>query len=100
MPKTLARRIANSRCSSLWSWLISGWPVLLSFPPIGQGGGVSRLKKHLPGGRLAGYHDLQGCKSVHSKVKRLMVDHLNGVWAETVRNKADKEMQERIISGR
>ncbi|MQL85336.1 hypothetical protein Taro_017846 [Colocasia esculenta] len=29
-----------------------------------------------------------------------MVEHLKGVWAETVRKRADREMQERIISGR
>ncbi|MQM02052.1 hypothetical protein Taro_034818 [Colocasia esculenta] len=48
----------------------------------GQGGGVSRLKKHLAGGRLAGYHDVQGCKSVPAEVKRLMIEHLKGVRAE------------------
>ncbi|MQL96777.1 hypothetical protein Taro_029452 [Colocasia esculenta] len=66
----------------------------------GQGGGISRLKKHLAGGRLAEYHDVQGCKSVPTEVKRLMVEHLKGVRAETVRKRADREMQERIISGR
>ncbi|MQL91118.1 hypothetical protein Taro_023725 [Colocasia esculenta] len=66
----------------------------------GQGGGVSRLKKHLAGGRLAGYHDVQGCKSVPAEVKRLMIEHLKGVRAETIRKRADKEMQERIISRR
>ncbi|MQL74109.1 hypothetical protein Taro_006451 [Colocasia esculenta] len=66
----------------------------------GQGGGVSHLKKHLAGGRLAGYHDVQGCKSVPTKVKRLMIEHLKGVRAESQRKKADREMQERIISGR
>ncbi|MQM13992.1 hypothetical protein Taro_046919 [Colocasia esculenta] len=45
----------------------------------GQGGGVSRLKKYLTGGLLARYHDVQGCKSVPSEVKRLMVEHLKGV---------------------
>ncbi|MQL99899.1 hypothetical protein Taro_032634 [Colocasia esculenta] len=65
-----------------------------------QGGGVSRLKKHLAGGRLAGYHDVQGCKSVLAEVKRLMIEHLKGVWAEMQRKRADREMQERIISGR
>ena len=58
----------------------------------GQGGGVSRLKKHLAGGRLAGYHDVQGCKSVPAEVKRLMIEHLKGVRAETVRKRADMEM--------
>ncbi|MQL75939.1 hypothetical protein Taro_008327 [Colocasia esculenta] len=68
----------------------------------GQGGGVSRLKKHLAGGRLAGYHDVQGCKSMPTEVKRLMIEHLKGVRAETVtvRKRANKEMQERIISRR
>ncbi|MQL69052.1 hypothetical protein Taro_001340 [Colocasia esculenta] len=66
----------------------------------GQGGGVSRLKKHLAGGRLAGYHDVQGCKMVPSEVKKLMIEHLKHVRAETTRKRADKEMQERIISGR
>ncbi|MQL87163.1 hypothetical protein Taro_019702 [Colocasia esculenta] len=47
----------------------------------GQGGGDSCLKKYLAGGRLAGYHDVQGCKSVPAEVKRLMVEHLKGVWA-------------------
>ncbi|MQM13850.1 hypothetical protein Taro_046777 [Colocasia esculenta] len=65
-----------------------------------QGGGVSRLKKHLAGGRLAGYHDVQGCKSVPAEVKRLMIEHLKGVRADTQRKRADREMQERIISGR
>ncbi|MQM04752.1 hypothetical protein Taro_037556 [Colocasia esculenta] len=66
-----------------------------------QEGGVSRLKKHLTGGRLARYHDVQSYKSMPSEVKRLMVDHLKGVRAETVRKKkADREMQERIISRR
>ncbi|MQL87971.1 hypothetical protein Taro_020536 [Colocasia esculenta] len=65
-----------------------------------QGGGVSRLKKHLAGGRLAGYHDVQGCKSVPAEVKRLMIEHLKGVRAETQRKRADRKMQERIISGR
>ncbi|MQL99561.1 hypothetical protein Taro_032285 [Colocasia esculenta] len=66
----------------------------------GQGGGVSRLKKHLAGGRLAGYQDVQGCKSVSAEVKRLMIEHLKGVRAESQRKKVDKGMQERIISGR
>ncbi|MQM00736.1 hypothetical protein Taro_033477 [Colocasia esculenta] len=66
----------------------------------GQGGGVSRLKKHLAGGRLAGYHDVQGCKMVPSEVKKLMIEHLKHVRAETSRKRADKEIQERIISGR
>ncbi|MQL73402.1 hypothetical protein Taro_005759 [Colocasia esculenta] len=66
----------------------------------GQGGGVSRLKKHLAGGRLAGYHDMQGCKMVPSEVKKLMIEHLKHVRAETARKRADKEIQERIISGR
>ncbi|MQL94876.1 hypothetical protein Taro_027538 [Colocasia esculenta] len=66
----------------------------------GQGGGVSRLKKHLAGGPLAGYHDVQGCKSVPREVKKLMIEHLKQVRAETARKKADKEIQERIISGR
>ncbi|MQL70518.1 hypothetical protein Taro_002859 [Colocasia esculenta] len=66
----------------------------------GQGGGVSRLKKHLAGGRLAGYHDVQGCKSVPVEVKRLMIEHLKGVRAEMQRKRADREMQERIISGK
>ncbi|MQL75947.1 hypothetical protein Taro_008317 [Colocasia esculenta] len=65
-----------------------------------QGGGVSRLKKHLAGGRLAGYHDVQGCKMVPSEVKKLMIEHLKHVRAETTRKRANKEMQERIISGR
>ncbi|MQL82444.1 hypothetical protein Taro_014927, partial [Colocasia esculenta] len=65
-----------------------------------QGGGVSCLKKHFAGGRLTGYHDVRGCKSVPSEVKRLIVDHLKGVWAEIARKKADREMQKRIISGR
>ncbi|MQL95302.1 hypothetical protein Taro_027968 [Colocasia esculenta] len=46
---------------------------------MGQGGGVSRLKKHHAGGRLAGYHDVQGCKSVPAEVKRLMIEHLKGI---------------------
>ncbi|MQM11324.1 hypothetical protein Taro_044235 [Colocasia esculenta] len=46
-----------------------------------QGGGVSRLKKHLA-------------------VKRLMVEYLKDVRVEAVRKRADREMQERIISGR
>ncbi|MQM00727.1 hypothetical protein Taro_033466 [Colocasia esculenta] len=66
----------------------------------GQGGGVSCLKKHLAGGRLAGYHDVQGCKSVPAEVKRLMIEHLKGVRAETIRKRADRDMHERIISGR
>ncbi|MQL76143.1 hypothetical protein Taro_008536, partial [Colocasia esculenta] len=66
----------------------------------GQGGGVSRLKKHLASGRLAGYHDVQGCKSVSAEVKRLIIEHLKGVRAETQRKRADRDMQERIISGR
>ncbi|MQL81841.1 hypothetical protein Taro_014303 [Colocasia esculenta] len=66
----------------------------------GQGGGVSRLKKHLAGGRLAGYHDVQGCKLVPAEVKRLMIEHLKGVRAKTVRKRTDREMQEKIISGR
>ncbi|MQL97000.1 hypothetical protein Taro_029682, partial [Colocasia esculenta] len=65
-----------------------------------QGGGVSRLKKHFAGGRLTGYHDVQGCKSVPVEVKRLMIEHLKGVRAETQKKRADREMQERIISGR
>ncbi|MQL71935.1 hypothetical protein Taro_004261 [Colocasia esculenta] len=66
----------------------------------GQGSGVSRLKKYLAGGRLAGYHDVQGCKSMPTEVKPLMVEHLKGVRADTVRKRADKEMQERIMSRR
>ncbi|MQM05543.1 hypothetical protein Taro_038352 [Colocasia esculenta] len=66
----------------------------------GQGGGVSRLKKHLAGGRLAGYHDVQECKMVPREVKKLMIEHLKQVRAETARKKADKEIQERIISRR
>ncbi|MQL83680.1 hypothetical protein Taro_016184 [Colocasia esculenta] len=66
----------------------------------GQRGGVSRLKKHLAGGRLAGYHDVQGCKLVLREVKKIMIEHLKQVRAETARKKADKEIQERIISGR
>ncbi|MQL91343.1 hypothetical protein Taro_023953 [Colocasia esculenta] len=66
----------------------------------GQGGGVSGLKKHLAGGRLAGYYDVQGCKSVPREVKKLMIEHLKQVRAETARKKADKEIQERIISER
>ncbi|MQL91191.1 hypothetical protein Taro_023796 [Colocasia esculenta] len=66
----------------------------------GQGGGVSRLKKHLAGGRLAGYHDMQGCKMVPSEVKKLMIEHLKHVRPDTARKRADKEIQERIISGR
>ncbi|MQM05641.1 hypothetical protein Taro_038459 [Colocasia esculenta] len=62
----------------------------------GQGGGVSRLKKHLAGDRLAGYHDVQGCKMVPREVKKLMIEHLKHVRAETARKRADK----RIISGR
>ncbi|MQL75067.1 hypothetical protein Taro_007448, partial [Colocasia esculenta] len=54
----------------------------------------------LGSGRLAGYHDVQGCKSVPSKVKWLMVEHLKGVRAETVTKKGDREMQDRIISRR
>ncbi|MQL86739.1 hypothetical protein Taro_019272 [Colocasia esculenta] len=65
-----------------------------------QGGGVSRLKKHFAGGRLVGYHDVQGCKMVLSEVKRFMIDHLKHVRVETARKRADKEMQERIILGR
>ncbi|MQL92036.1 hypothetical protein Taro_024655 [Colocasia esculenta] len=61
---------------------------------------ASRLKKHLAGGRLTRYHDVQSCKLVPFEVKRLMVDHLKGVRAETARKKADREMQERIISRR
>ncbi|MQL75185.1 hypothetical protein Taro_007550 [Colocasia esculenta] len=45
-------------------------------------------------------HDVQGCKSVPTEVKRLMVEHLKGVRVETVRKREDREMQERIISGR
>ncbi|MQL68408.1 hypothetical protein Taro_000691 [Colocasia esculenta] len=66
----------------------------------GQGGGDSRLKKHFAGGRLAGYHDVQGCKMVPSEVKKLMIEHLKHVRAETARKRADKEIQERIISRR
>ncbi|MQM19194.1 hypothetical protein Taro_052197, partial [Colocasia esculenta] len=61
---------------------------------------VSRLKKHLAGRRLAGYHDVQGCKSVPVEVKRLMIEHLKGVRTETVRKRVDREMQEMIISKR
>ncbi|MQM06197.1 hypothetical protein Taro_039015 [Colocasia esculenta] len=67
---------------------------------VGQGGGVSRLKKHLAGGRLAGYHDVQGCKSVSKEVKKAMIEHIKQVRAETTRKKANKEIAERIISGR
>ncbi|MQL85332.1 hypothetical protein Taro_017849 [Colocasia esculenta] len=67
---------------------------------VGQGGGVSRLKKHLAGGRLAGYHDVQGCKSVPKEVKKAMSEHIKQVRTETARKKADKEIAERIISGR
>ncbi|MQM11229.1 hypothetical protein Taro_044134 [Colocasia esculenta] len=66
----------------------------------GQEGRVSRLKKYLAGGRLTGYHDVQGCKMVPREVKKLMIEHLKHVRAETARKRADKEMQERIISGR
>ncbi|MQL95014.1 hypothetical protein Taro_027672 [Colocasia esculenta] len=65
-----------------------------------QGGGISLLKMHLAGGRLVGYHDVQGCKSVLAEVQRLMVKHLKGVRAETVRKRANRVMQERIILGR
>ncbi|MQL75321.1 hypothetical protein Taro_007703 [Colocasia esculenta] len=57
-------------------------------------------EKHLAGGRLVGYHDVQGCKSVLREVKKLMIEHLKQVRAEIARKKADKEIQERIISGR
>ncbi|MQL90658.1 hypothetical protein Taro_023251 [Colocasia esculenta] len=66
----------------------------------GQGGGISRLKNYLAGGRLTGYYDVQGCKSVPAEVKRLMIEHLKGVRAETQRKRADREMHEKIISGR
>ncbi|MQL95981.1 hypothetical protein Taro_028651 [Colocasia esculenta] len=57
-----------------------------------------RLKKHLAGGRLVGYHDMQGCKILSVEVKWLMVKHLKGVWAE-IAKKAAREMQKRIIFG-
>ncbi|MQL86023.1 hypothetical protein Taro_018549 [Colocasia esculenta] len=37
---------------------------------------------------------------VPREVKKLMIEHLKQVRAETARKKADKEIQERIISGR
>ncbi|MQL81633.1 hypothetical protein Taro_014095 [Colocasia esculenta] len=37
---------------------------------------------------------------VPREVKKLMIEHLKHVRAETTRKRADKEMQERIISGR
>ncbi|MQL86131.1 hypothetical protein Taro_018670, partial [Colocasia esculenta] len=67
---------------------------------MGQGGGVFCLKKHLTGGRLAGYHDVHGCKMVPNEVKKLMIEHLKHVQAETTRKRVDKEMQERIIPRR
>ncbi|MQL68848.1 hypothetical protein Taro_001130 [Colocasia esculenta] len=44
---------------------------------MGQGGGVSRLNKHLAGNRLAGYHNVHGCKMVPIEVKKFMTKHLN-----------------------
>ncbi|MQL79949.1 hypothetical protein Taro_012399 [Colocasia esculenta] len=52
------------------------------------------------GTALGSYYDVQGCKSVPAEVKRLMIEHLKGVRVETIRKRADMEMQERIISGR
>ncbi|MQL69170.1 hypothetical protein Taro_001444 [Colocasia esculenta] len=37
---------------------------------------------------------------VPSEVKKLMIEHLKHVRAKTARKRADKEIQERIISGR
>ncbi|MQM15141.1 hypothetical protein Taro_048078 [Colocasia esculenta] len=67
--------------------------VTLKMPPRGcsddigwqhefHGGGVSRLKKHLAGGKGAGYSEVIGCPSVSYDVKITIAQHLRQIRAE------------------
>ncbi|MQM18480.1 hypothetical protein Taro_051477, partial [Colocasia esculenta] len=46
------------------------------------GGGVSRLKKHLAGGKGAGYSEVIGCLSVSYDVKIAIAQHSRQIRAE------------------
>ena len=67
---------------------------------VGRGGGVSRLKKHLAGGRTAGYNEIHPCKNVPKDIKILMSQHLKEAKIERQRKKIERDVVEWMTVGR
>ena len=67
---------------------------------LGREGGVSRLKKYLAGGRIAGYNEIHPCKNVPKDIKILMSQHLKEAKIERQRKKIEKDAVERRLTGR